>query len=66
MVNGDGTNTLSLSVTGHISVMEAEKLADVIVVYDVSGSMKYKMDSETEAMMVRAYGLCAESDRSPG
>ena len=49
VVNGDGTNTLSLSVTGHTSVMEAEKLADVIVVYDVSGSMNYRMDSETAA-----------------
>ncbi len=50
VVNGDGTNTLSLSVTGHTSVMEAEKLADVIVVYDVSGSMNFRMDSETEAV----------------
>ena len=49
MVNGDGTNTLSLSVTGHTSIMEAEKLADVIVVYDVSGSMRFRMDSETDA-----------------
>jgi len=49
VVNGDGTNTLSLSVTGHTSIMEAEKLADVIVVFDVSGSMNYRMDSETTA-----------------
>ena len=49
VVNNDGTNTLSLSVTGHTSVMEAEKLADVIVVYDVSGSMNFEMGSETEA-----------------
>ena len=48
-VNGDGTNTLALSVTGHTSIMEAEKLADVIVIYDVSGSMNYRMDSETNA-----------------
>jgi len=48
-VNGDGTNTLTLSVTGHTSVMEAEKLADVIVIFDVSGSMNYEMGSDTAA-----------------
>ena len=31
VINGDGTNTLSLGVTGHTTVMEAEKLADVAV-----------------------------------
>ena len=43
-VNGDGTNTLSLSVLGHTTDVEVEKLADVIVVFDVSGSMKEDMD----------------------
>ena len=38
-VNGDGTNTLSLSVSGHTADLEVEKLADVIVVFDISGSM---------------------------
>lgn len=38
-VNGDGTNTLALSVSGHTADLEVEKLADVIVVFDVSGSM---------------------------
>lgn len=38
-VNGDGTNTLALSVTGHTADLEVEKLADVIVVFDISGSM---------------------------
>lgn len=41
--NGDGTRTLSLSITGHTEPMEVEKLADVIVVFDVSGSMQYNM-----------------------
>ncbi len=41
--NGDGTRTLSLSITGHTVPMEVEKLADVIVVFDVSGSMNYNM-----------------------
>ena len=37
--NGDGTANLSLSITGHTKAREVEKLADVIVVFDVSGSM---------------------------
>ncbi len=48
-VNGDGTNTLSLSVTGHTKELETQKMADVIVIYDVSGSMQYVMDAEREA-----------------
>ena len=46
-VNGDGTNTLSLSVTGQTIDMEVEKLADVIVVFDVSGSMSNDISSNT-------------------
>ena len=38
--NGDGTANLSLSITGHTKEREVEKLADVIVIMDVSGSMK--------------------------
>ncbi len=38
--NGDGTNTLSLSVTGSQKDIVAEKLADVIVVLDLSSSMQ--------------------------
>jgi len=38
-VNEDGTNTLALSVSGHTTELEVEKLADVIVVFDISGSM---------------------------
>ena len=41
--NHDGTRTLSLSVTGDTRPIEAEKLADVIVIYDVSGSMGKNM-----------------------
>ena len=49
VVNGDGTNTLSLSVTGHTKQREVEKLADVIVIFDVSGSMKQNIDNEEDA-----------------
>ena len=43
--NGDGTNTLSLSVTGSREPMVAEKVADVIVILDLSTSMKRAIDS---------------------
>ena len=38
--NGDGTNTLSLNITGSTSDIEVDKLADVIVVLDLSSSMQ--------------------------
>lgn len=38
--NGDGTNTLSLNITGSSKEIEVEKLADVIVVLDLSSSMQ--------------------------
>ncbi|MBQ6677699.1 MAG: VWA domain-containing protein [Clostridia bacterium] len=41
--NHDGTRTLSLSITGHETPLEATKVADVIVIFDVSGSMKNDM-----------------------
>ena len=47
-VNGDGTNTLSLSVTSHTKPREVLKLADVIVIFDRSGSMKREIDSQSE------------------
>ena len=47
IVNGDGTNTLSLSVSGHTAEMEVEKLADVIVIYDTSSSMRRHMGDST-------------------
>jgi LPXTG-motif cell wall-anchored protein len=37
--DGDGTADLSLSITGHTKDREVQKLADVIVVFDISGSM---------------------------
>lgn len=45
--NHDGTRTLSLSVTGDTRPIEAEKLADVIVIYDVSGSMENDLNGNT-------------------
>ncbi|MBR0162864.1 MAG: VWA domain-containing protein [Oscillospiraceae bacterium] len=45
--NGDGTTNLSLSVRGSTVDMEVEKLADVIVVFDVSGSMAYRMGGQS-------------------
>lgn len=42
--NNDGTRTITLSVDGHQTPVLHEKLADVIVVFDRSGSMKYNMD----------------------
>lgn len=47
-VNGDGTNTLALSVTGHTVPVEVEKLADVIVIFDDSGSMSSRLDQNGE------------------
>ena len=38
--NGDGTNTLSLNIVGSTEQIKAEKLADVIVVLDLSSSMQ--------------------------
>jgi len=37
--NGDDTNTIALSLISDTAALEVEKLADVIVVFDVSGSM---------------------------
>ena len=44
----DGTADLSLSITGHTKDREVEKLADVIVVMDISGSMKYDLAGTTD------------------
>ena len=48
-VNGDGTNTLSLTVEGHTQNVETDKLADVIIIYDTSYSMygQYVNDNGT-------------------
>ena len=45
--NGDDTNTLALSIISDTAKLEVEKLADVIVVFDVSGSMNDEMGSDT-------------------
>ena len=45
-VNGDRTNTISLSVTSHTKPREVLKLADVIVIFDRSGSMGYSIEKD--------------------
>ena len=47
--NHDGTRTISLSISGGATPIEVEKLADVIVVFDVSGSMGRYINSESNA-----------------
>ena len=51
--NGDGTSDLSLSITGHTKDREVEKLADVIVVFDVSGSMGRSMSGSTRLAVAK-------------
>ena len=51
--NGDGTADLSLSITGHTKDREVEKLADVIVVFDVSGSMSDGMSGSTRLQVAK-------------
>ncbi len=46
--NGDDTNTISLSITADTSPLEVEKLADVIVIFDVSTSMRREMKNNTQ------------------
>ena len=45
--NTDGTNTLSLSVTGSRKPMITDKVADVIVILDLSSSMRRDIGSQT-------------------
>ncbi|MBQ1482125.1 MAG: VWA domain-containing protein [Erysipelotrichaceae bacterium] len=45
--NRDGTNTIGLSITADTSPLEVEKLADVIVIFDTSTSMRRKMGTST-------------------
>ncbi len=45
--NGDGTNTISLSIIGGEKPVEKTTPADVIVVFDVSGSMSESMGNST-------------------
>ena len=51
--NGDGTADLSLSIIGHTKDREVEKLADVIVVFDVSGSMSKGMSGSTRLAVAK-------------
>ena len=44
--NGNGTNTLSLSIRGATKEKEIANVADVIVIFDVSGSMRNNMAGE--------------------
>lgn len=50
--NGNGTNTLSLSITGSRDPAEMVKLADVIVIFDRSGSMNFNMAGD----LIQPYG----------
>lgn len=52
--NGDGTANLSLSITGHTKDREVEKLADVIVVFDISGSMEDSMSGSTRLQVAKS------------
>jgi len=45
--NEDGTRTISLTVKGEDLIMPARKLADVIIVWDISGSMDYDLGSQS-------------------
>ena len=45
--NGDGTNTISLDIVGGEKPVEKDSPADVIVIMDVSGSMRYNMAHTT-------------------
>lgn len=45
--NGDGTNTITLSIVGPEKHIEKTAPADVIVVFDVSGSMSDSMNGQT-------------------
>jgi hypothetical protein len=51
--NKDGTRTISLSITGHTKDLKTEKLADVIVVFDVSGSMSENMSGSSRLQVAK-------------
>ena len=52
--NTDGTSTLALSITGHANDVDPDKLADVIVVLDVSGSMYDNKDMGNDKRRITA------------
>ena len=47
----DGTRMLSLSITGHEAPLEFERLVDVIVIFDVSGSMSTEIEGSTNSRL---------------
>ena len=47
--NHDGTRTITLSVDGHSTPIDVEKLADIIIVFDNSNSMNGTMANGKEA-----------------
>ena len=49
--NGDGTYTLSLSVTGKSQASQEQSKADVIVVLDTSGSMSERADDSWQSRL---------------
>ena len=49
--NGDGTYTLSLSVTGKSQASSSSSKADVIVVLDTSGSMSERADDSRQSRL---------------
>ena len=49
--NHDGTRTISLSITGHEAPLEFEKLVDVIVIFDISGSMNTEIEGSSNSRL---------------
>lgn len=47
----DGTRMLSLSITGHEAPLEFERLVDVIVIFDVSGSMSTEIEGSSNSRL---------------
>ena len=60
--NGDGTYTLTLSVTGKSSSSDASEKANVVVVFDSSGSMDYSTTANRyEVATYGRYGKIANN-----
>ena len=51
--NKDGTRTISLSITGKTEDIVTDKLADVIVVFDVSGSMDERINGQRKLSIAK-------------
>ncbi|MBQ6635767.1 MAG: VWA domain-containing protein [Lachnospiraceae bacterium] len=63
VANGDGTNTLSLNITGSQAPAKLVKLADIIVIFDRSGSMNFKMDGTSAQEYGTTYDNWSEDSR---